>query len=249
MPTTWFFDAAGTGPESRVLVLSGVGASDATWQPMNSSWRTALATLQLSAWHSTEYFWRRDQQRAELPAALLNVIGQHVNSEFNCISYAIDKRSASAIRQTCPTPMPPDTQILMRLCFAGIGTAAADRDGHNTTRILFDRGEPFIHHLKHSWQRGRKYLRRERADGWPLQVHEIEPASSKDHPGLQVADLISWMMHCRYEYGDKMVDPKIPMLMLPFLTNLRGGYLDHNNLQDLFVHHRSPAMRHTYAFV
>jgi Protein of unknown function (DUF3800) len=250
MPTKWFFDAAGTDAGSRILVLSGVGGSEAMWQNLNTAWRAALDDLQIEVWHSTDYFRRRGRaEKAELPKALLNVIGRQIQQEFNCISFAVDKQASEASRIQYRELIPPDEQMLMELCFSGLGAAREDRDQPDCITILFDRDEPFIHHLKSSWDQGRKYLRRERKGGWPLQVRQIEPASSKDHAGLQVADLLSWTLRCRYEYGDKMVDPKIPMIMLMFAPQLRGGFLNLPNIEARYVHKRSVEFSHGYSFM
>ena len=250
MTTTWFFDAAGTGRDCRVLVLSGVGGSDAMWNDLNLAWRAALNEAQLPEWHSSAYFRRKgDTERRQMPAALLNVIGKQVSSEFNCVSYAVDRIASETLREQHPELVPSDSQMLMRLCFNGLGAAKADQDQLNCIRILFDRNEPFINHLKRSWQDGRKYLLREGAEGWPLQVRSIESASSKDHPGLQVADLLSWSIRCRYEYGDKMVDPKIPKILFPFFLKLRGGFLNSDNVRALYVDRSSPSLSHHYSFV
>jgi hypothetical protein len=250
MPTTWFFDGAGTDSCSRVLVLSGVGGSDAMRQNLDTSWRKALDELQITVWHSTDYFRRRGRtEKVTPPVALLNVIGRQIQQEFNCIAFAVDKQASEALRIQYPELIPSDEQMLMDLSFTGLGAAREDRDQLDRITILFDRDEPFIHHLKSSWQKGRKYLRRARQGGWSLQVRQIEPACSKDHAGLQVADLLSWTLRCRYEYGDKMVDPKIPMIMFTFGPQLRGGFLNLPNIEALYVQHQSVEFSHGYSFV
>lgn len=102
-----------------------------------------------------------------------------------------------------------------------------------------------------SWQTGRAELRRMKDQGWPMQVSEIEPARSENHPGLQAADLLSWVIRCRYEYGDKLLDSKIPMVMLTFMAagKLRGGFLNDKAIRDLYIERCAPDFQHTYNFV
>jgi hypothetical protein len=146
--------------------------------------------------------------------------------------------------------VPAVPKMLMDLCFRGLGVARDDAGLAACIKVLFDRDEPFIRHMKSSWQAGRKALRRAGKDGWPLQIGEVEPAGSADHPGLQIADLLSWTIRCRYEYGDKMIDPKIAMIMLQFLMagRLRGGFLDSDAVHAFYVEKRVLEFAHNYAF-
>lgn len=219
------------------------------WAELDDEWRLALRELQEEEWHSTDYF--RTEGRAvarKTPAPLLNVIGRHILQEFNCVSFAVEKAAAERARCLYPSIIPPSPKMLMDLCFRGIGAAKEDLHQPRRIRILFDRGEPFVRHLKTAWQNGRAELGRARADGWPRQVREVETARAKDHPGLQVADLLSWSIRCRYEYGDKMVDPKIPVIMFPFIPVLRGGFLDSDAIRALYVDRSAPTLTHGYAF-
>jgi hypothetical protein len=82
-----------------------------------------------------------------------------------------------------------------------------------------------------------------------MQVREIESGSSNGYAGMQLADLVSWTIRCRYEYGDKMIDPKIAMLLLCMLPNLRGGFLDAEKIRTLYVEKQRPEFKHDYSFV
>jgi hypothetical protein len=141
--------------------------------------------------------------------------------------------------------------MLTDWCFRGIGVAKADIGQLARTRIVFDQDEPFIRHLKSPWQAGRTELKRAKADGWPLQIREIEPASSKDHPGLQAADLLSWLIRSRYEYGDKMIDSRVPVMLFPFMAagRLRGGFLDESTIRSLYIEKQTLELGHNYALV
>ncbi|MEN6533951.1 MAG: DUF3800 domain-containing protein [Bryobacteraceae bacterium] len=252
MATTWYFDGAGTGAECRIMVLSGVGASDEVWQSFNEDWGAALHEIGIKNWHSTDFFRRRDGvPRLDVPSALLNVVGQQTSREFSSVSFALDKAAASIARSEHPEVVPPGEEILMSLCFGGLGVAKEDINQGGRLRVLFDRNEPFIHHLKSAWQAGRTRLRRAREGGWPIQIREIEPARSTDHPGLQAADLLSWAIRSRYEYGDKLIDPKVFLILFPFATagKLRGGLLDENAIRSLYIDKVMPELKHGYRFI
>lgn len=187
MPTTWFFDGGGTSVDCAIMVLSGVGGSDAAVDALGQAWKAALHELQIDTWHSTDYFRRRDRgTKPEFPVALANVIGRLIFKELNCVSFAADKAALEAVRIQHPESVPSVERMLMNLCFRGLGVSKEDIGQHARVRIVFDRGEPFIRHLKSSWQAGRTELKRAKHGGWPLQVKEMEPANSKDHAGLQV---------------------------------------------------------------
>lgn len=234
MPTTWFFDGSGMGSDCRTLVLSAVGGSDEAWKAFDDEWRLALAELQIHEWHSTDYFRRRTKPRT-VPDVLLDVVVRHTKREFNCISFAVDKGAAETAHRQYPTAVPSASKMLVDLCLSGIGCSVEDRGQPDRVRILFDRGEPFIRHLKADWQDGRKELRRIREEGWPRQVPEIEPARSKDYPGLQVADLLSWSVRSRYEYGDEFVDLKVLTIVFTFMAVLRVGFLDPDALRAGYI--------------
>lgn len=187
--------------------------------------------------------------KSTVPDALLNVIAQHSQGEFNCVSFAVDKQAAEGIRTEHPAAVPSDAKMLMDLCRPRIACAKEDFDQTARIRVLFDQNEPFIRHLKTSWQTGRKVLSRARQDGWPLQVREVEPASSNDHPGLQIADLLSWAVRSRYEYGDKLIDSKTPKILLTFMWRLQGGFLDSEAIRTLYVDGQSLTLNHNYGFV
>ncbi|HYL35240.1 MAG TPA: DUF3800 domain-containing protein [Bryobacteraceae bacterium] len=251
MPTTWYFDGSGTGDDCRIMVLSGVGASDETWKAFDTAWSTARNELGLDVWHSTDYFRRIPAMKAEPPVSLLNIIGQQWSQEFNSVSFAADKAAVETIRNQFHDAVPPVERMLTDWCFRGIGVSKADTGHRDRARILFDRSEPFIRHLKSPWQAGRRELKRVKAGGWPLQIREIEPASNKDHPGLQAADLLSWLIRCRYEYGDKLIDSRVPVMMFPFMAagRLRGGFLDQSTIRSLYIEKRTLELGHNYAFV
>lgn|ERR1017187_755939 len=250
MPTTWFFDGSGTGSECEVLVLSGVGASDKLWDEFNTEWREGLETLGLKEWHSTYYFRNRDGSGGRrAPAEIMNVIGKQVTRQINYVSFALKKSDAHSTRAEHPGIVPPDPKILMDLCFNRVGAAEEDFHQADRLRILFDKDEPFINQLKHPWQTARKGLKQQGKTGWPMQVREIEPASSGEYPGMQLADLVSWTIRCRYEYGDKMIDPKIAMLMFCMMPNLHGGLLGSDSIRTLYVEKQQPDFRHSYSFV
>jgi hypothetical protein len=117
--------------------------------------------------------------------------------------------------------------------------------------IFFDQNEPFIRHLKPVWQAGKADLRRSKGNGWPLQIRSVEPASGKVHTILQAVDLLSWVIRCRYEYGDKLIDPKVVLLMFPFMAaaGVQGGFMDAASIQVFYVERRSLSVRHNYSFV
>jgi hypothetical protein len=249
MPTTWFFDGSGTGSECDVLVLSGVGASDSLWADFNADWAKGLEQLGLQEWHSTKYFKNPDGSRGRRgPVEILNVIGKQVTKRINYASFAIRKSDALSVRAEYPEIVPSDSLILVSMCFNCLGAAEEDSHEPDRIRILFDRSEPFINQLKQPWQTARKSLRRQGKHGWPRQVREIEPASSREYPGMQLADLVSWTIRCRYEYGDRMIDPKIAMLMFCMMPNLRGGFLDAEVIRALYVKKDHPELRHSYSF-
>jgi hypothetical protein len=181
----------------------------------------------------------------------LNVIGRQVSHEFNAISFAANKQAVASVRALYPRAVPRLEKMLVDLCFSQLGVAKEDIGQQRQLRILFDQREPFIRHLKERWQEGRTECRRARENGWPLQIREVEPASHRDHPGLQAADLISWAIRCRYEYGDKLVDPKVFMIMFPFMAagRLRGGYLAAEEVKALYVEKRLPKLSHNCSFV
>jgi len=219
------------------------------WGNLNDGWQRALEELGLDEWHSTDYFRRQSPNEApKIPAPLLNALGRGTVQEFNCVSYAVDKEAAKKARGEHLGVIPSDSKMLMDLCFLGIGAAKEDQHEPDRIRILFDQGEPFIRHLKASWQEGRRALRSSGENGWPLQVREVEPANSKEHPGLQVADLVSWTIRCRYEYGDRMIDPKIPLMMFSFLWVLQGGFLDEERIRALYIDRSTPTFGHNYSF-
>jgi hypothetical protein len=252
MPTTWFFDGGGTNTGCPIMVLSAVGGSDDALRAFDQGWKDALQELGIRTWHSTDYFRTRNRvAKPKAPIALANVIGQLTCQEFNCVSFAADKAAVEALRIQFPDVVPTVDRMLLDLCFAGLRAAKADTGEPGRIRVLFDRGEPFIRHLKSSWQRGRTELRRAREGGWPLQIREMEPARSEDHSGLQAADLLSWVIRCRYEYGDKLVDPKIFMMMFAFMAaaRLRGGFLNEAAIKSLYVEKHVPELAHGYAFV
>jgi len=252
MPTTWFFDGAGTGREGGVIVLSGVGGSDAMWGRLNPLWNAALAKLGVPVRHSTDYFRSTGRKhRSVLPAMLLNLIGEQLVQEFNCVSFAADKRAIEMVNLQYPGTVPSLPKLLMRLCFRGLCASADDTQQKSRINVFFDRSEPFIHHLKSPWQAGRRELKRLKGDGWPSQICKIETADSAAHPGLQIADLLSWAIRCRYQYGDRLIDPKIPMVMLPFMAagKLRGGFLDADSIWALCIEKRDVNFAHKYKFV
>jgi hypothetical protein len=251
MATTWFFDASGTGRDCRVVSLAGVGGSNAMWERLNIAWNTALGELGIDTWHTTDYFRRKDRiKSAQFPVGLSNVIGQQVLEEFYCVSFAVAKDYVEALALGHPGAVPPIPKLLMNLCFRGLGVARDDAGYLARVEIIFDRNEPFLRHFKESWQDGRKDLRRERADGWPFQINEMRPGSSAEYPGLQIADLLSWTIRCRYEHGDKMVDPKIAKIMVLFMMagRLRGGFIEETALRTLCIDRRAISFEHSYAF-
>lgn len=252
MGTTWYFDGSGTGPESPVMVLSGLGGTDEVWRAFDSDWRDALLGLGIGVWHSTDRFRRQTADPGPtLPDALLNIIGKQISAEFNAVSFAVDKPAADALRSVHHEKIPLSEKILMDECFSSVGIGKADTGHMNRVSLIFDKGEPFIHHLKGPWQRGRTELRTADENGWPRQVRAIEPANTKDHPGLQAADLLSWAIRSRYQYGDRLVDPKTFLIMFPFAAagKLRGGYFDEKAIRSRYIEKRAYSLRHNYSFI
>jgi len=234
------------------MVLSGVGASDEAWKAFDDAWNVALSEVGIETWHSTDNFRRRSRaSKPEAPIPLVNVIGKQVTQEFNAVSFAVDKAAAAAARIIAPGTVPPVEQMLMDLCFRRVGVAKEDSDQAGRLQVLFDQNEPFIRQLKPYWQTRRTELRRAKKHGWPTQIYKMEPARSEDHPGLQAADLLSWVIRCRYEYGDKLIDPKVIMIMFAFMGagKLRGGFLNESAIQSLYMDKRVPDLRHSYSFV
>src|SRR5215469_16751964 len=140
MPTTWFFDGAGTGREGGVIVLSGVGGSDAMWGRLNPLWNAALAKLGVPVRHSTDYFRSTGRKhRSVLPAMLLNLIGEQLVQEFNCVSFAADKRAIEMVNLQYPGTVPSLPKLLMRLCFRGLCASADDTQQKSRINVFFDR--------------------------------------------------------------------------------------------------------------
>ena len=47
MPTTWYFDGAGTSADCRIMVLSGLGASEEVWKAFDDAWSAALVEVRI----------------------------------------------------------------------------------------------------------------------------------------------------------------------------------------------------------
>jgi hypothetical protein len=252
MPTTWYFDGSGTDTKSPIMALSGVGASDRAWEEFNKGWNTALAQLGVNVWHSTEQFrYRRTALERNVPECLLDAICKQFSQEFNTVSYAIEKAAVDALRLEHADLVPPAEAILADLCLGTLGIAQEDIGRTARLRLLFDRNEPFIRYLKRPWQAGRKELRRKKEEGWPTQIREIEPARCQDHPGVQAADLLSWVVRSGYEHRG-VYDSKIVITMFTFIMagKLRGGFLDEKTIRSLYIEKRpAPDLQHTLSFV
>jgi hypothetical protein len=199
MPTTWFFDGSGTDDSCRVTALSGFGGADGAIEDFNRSWRAVLEQFGVEEWHSTDEFRRRNSPpERDLSIALLNAVGEHAHKEINAISCAIDKSEVEAIRALIGCEIPSAEEILLDFCRDYLGAAKEDFGCSKETKILFDQGEKFIRPLKELKDCHRSKLG-PKQKGWPHQIKEIEPASSKDHPALQAADFIGWAIRTRYE--------------------------------------------------
>src|SRR5262249_24421671 len=105
-------------------------------------------------------------------------------------------------------------------------------------------------HLKKLWQAERKRAKKLQ-QGWAWQTHEIEPVSAAEHPGIQGADLIAWATRSTYEHGDCYADPNgFPAFLGVLLSGKHlGGFLDRENLADLFLHNKTIKLQHRYSFV
>ena len=112
-------------------------------------------------------------------------------------------------------------------------------------RILFDRGEPFIHPYKKYFERGRREVRGESEVYWPTQIESVEPGASAKTVELQVADLLAWTIHNRYSHANGDVDHRALEVQLLFLSRLFGAYLDSEKIFQTYVQRDTPEMKHS----
>lgn len=207
MPTTTYFDGSGIAANSRVLALAAITASNEVWTEFNKLWLQALTFAGVPApWHTTKFVSDKKSSTPRIPTELLNVLGLAPVRELNFVSVAIEKVASQELRDRPELKVPSDAEICLNLCLRGIGVAQSDVGKGDCMRLLFDRSEPFINHLKQQWLAGRRRSKQMR-EGWPWQTYEIEPAVATEHPGIQAADLISWVVRSTYEYGDCYADP------------------------------------------
>jgi len=251
MPTTWYFDGSGTDSHSPVIVLTGLAAADDVWREFNLRWAAALRELGLTSWHTTDQLrkFRATTPRHPIPAAILNAAVRVADREFQIASFAIDKRALRGLRNRYGDKVPDAPRLCVRLCFGALGVCKADALRSNCLRVFFDRNEPFIHWLKRPWQEYVKEARRARR-GWPIQVTQIEPRASSEHPGLQAADLVSWAVRVRYDLGDCYADADAACMFLGLLLTGKflGGFLDYPTLHSLCVEKKVLNLVHTYRF-
>ncbi len=247
MGTTWYFDGSGMNAASDTLVLSGVGAPDTAWAPFNDEWMQSLDSLGLDVWHSTDNLRKKDgADRAGPPASLLNAVGKM--NQLNVVSFAASKAAIENLRISGHHEVHRIEPMLAHLCLKNLGIAPADVGAGPCLRVLFDAGEPFIRHFKTTWHQERRKMREARGDGWPRQIREIEPVRTKDHPGLQIADLISWAVRFKYEYAPQF-DPTVVKILSVYILagKLRGGYLGASELRSLLAG-TEVLLRHTADF-
>jgi hypothetical protein len=259
MPTTWYFDGSGTDECSRVVVLTGVAAADEVWKEFDRHWADTCNELGLKSWHTTDQVRRlraecpktsaADGPQCAIPTPLLNAAVHVSDKEFQIASFAIDKTAARQLRTRHGNEMPDPSQLCVRLCFKALGVSKADLWRGSALRVFFDRNEPFIRWLKKPWQehvRGARLARR----GWPFQIAHIEPAAAIDHPGLQLADLISWAVRVRYDIGDRFADADAAVIFVGLVLTGKflGEFLDYKGLYSLCIKKESPDLRHAYRF-
>ncbi|MGD1157219.1 MAG: DUF3800 domain-containing protein [Terriglobia bacterium] len=259
MPSTWYFDGSGTDRHSPVIVLTGLVAADDAWHEFSRRWAAALQDLGLINWHTTDELRKlraaasgtaaAATPRHSIPAAVLNAALHLADREFQIASFAIDKKALRRLHERYGDEVPDAPRLCVRLCFGALGVCKADVLRSNSLRVFFDRNEPFIRWLKRPWQEHVKEARRA-GRGWPIQVTQIEPGTSIEHPGLQAADLVSWAVRVRYDLGDCYADADAACIFVGLLLTGKycGGFLDHQALHSLCVDKKQPDLRHTYRF-
>lgn len=259
MPMTWYFDGSGTDRDSRVVVLTGVAAADEAWAEFDQHWADTCSELGLKWWHTSEQVRRlrleccktsvADGPEHVIPTPLLNAAVHVADREFQIASSAIDKKAALELSARFGNKIPHPFRLCVRLCFKELGVSTADLGRERALKIFFDQNEPFIHWLKKPWQEHIKAARLARR-GWPLQIAKIESAASRDRPGLQLADLISWAVRTRYDVGDRFADADAAVIFtgLVLTRKFYGGFLDRKALHSLCVEMKEPDLHHTYRF-
>ncbi|MGC2657019.1 MAG: DUF3800 domain-containing protein [Bryobacteraceae bacterium] len=255
MPTTWFFDGSGTDDSCRIMALSAFGGADYPIEEFDRSWRTVLEQFGVEEWHSTDQFRRRNPPpKRALYIALLNAVGEHANEEINAISCAIDKNEVEAIRTLHGDKIPSAEEILLDFCRDYLGAAKEDFGCFKEIKVLFDQKEKFIRHFKEVRECGRAELKGRQTEsggrqkGWPHQIKEIGPASSKDHPALQAADLIGWAIRARYEHGQPEESRIVEITtMFQLAAKLQGGFVDEAAIRARYVDGRITRLSHVFA--
>jgi hypothetical protein len=257
VPTTWYFDGSGTDRASPVVVLTGLAAADEAWQEFSGRWTAACQEAGVTTWHTTDEIRRlRAAARGTalptspqhfVPTPILNAAVHLADREFQIASFAIDKKALRTLHERHGDEVPDASRLCVWLCFRALGVCKADVLRSNSLRVFFDRNEPFIRWLKRPWQEHVKEARRA-GRGWPIQVTQIEPGASSEHPGLQAADLVSWAVRVRYDLGDCYADPDAAHMFVGLLLTGKfyGGFLDYQALHSLCVEKKQPDLRHTW---
>ncbi len=129
--------------------------------------------------------------------------------------------------------MQPMEDLCVGFCFKKLGIAKTDIGQTGCLQLLFDRGEPFLRHLKAPWQR--EHRKAQRQGGRPAQVRDIRFVTAQDHPGLQAADLIAWGVRMHYETQQQDLRAS-RIIMMTLLTGKHyHGFLDAEALHRFYV--------------
>ena len=192
-----FIDGSGkTDGTHSTLTLACVAVSELVRPEFEAGWQQALRSLGLSCWHTTDAkrLWRSEP----------NVFVKTVDSLFRALEPFRDKRfwtySATVVLRDYARA---SAEIRLRppeaLCVDGsVGSLGYKDDKDLPIVLYFDQGEEFQRHLQVVWNKARAQKREwryRRPRGWPWQIDAIQKTDSRSCCGIQVADLLAWIVN------------------------------------------------------
>jgi hypothetical protein len=196
-----------TNRKEKLLILTGVAASENVWPLFECRWKETLDHHGVPYLHMKKAMprkgvysgWDEIKLNAFLGDFML-VLGNFVNKGlrvYPCCVVIEDYRKAQ--KEIPALKKKKIEAFCVDNCVGRLQPTVEDLEGDRPIRIYFDQCEQFIRTMLRVWERAEE----KGATGWPKQVKCIKEVNMRDAYGVQAADFVAWIVRRHYTCGDE----------------------------------------------